>query len=75
MQDHNSDSEIAFTCNRDEVSSRDQTRPVMKKFLFTSEFHSGMKRVEIHPGMKFNLKGNLLLCMFIIFSQLLKLEA
>ena len=33
----------AFTCNRNEISSRDETRP-------------GMKRVEFHPGMKFNLK-------------------
>ena len=37
--------------------------PGMKKFLFTSEFHLGMKRVECHPGMKFNLKGNLPLSM------------
>ena len=45
----------AFTCNRDEISSRDETRLGMKKILFTREFHSGMKRVEFHPGMKFNL--------------------
>ena len=53
----------AFTCNRDEISSRDETRPGMKKFLFTREFHPGMKRVEFHPGMKFNLKENLPLSM------------
>ena len=29
----------------------------IKKFLFTCEFHSGMKRVE--SQMKFNLKENL----------------
>ena len=33
-----------------------ESHPGMKKFLFTCEFHSGMKRVEFHPGMKFNLK-------------------
>ena len=44
----------AFTCNRDEISSRDETRPGMKKFLFTREFHPGMKRVEFHSGMKPN---------------------
>ena len=49
----------AFTCNRDKFSSWDETRPGMKKFLFTHEFHAGMKRVEFHPGMKFNLKENL----------------
>ena len=52
-----------FTCNRDEISSQDQTCPGMKKFLFTSEFHPGMKRVELHPWMKFNLKENLPLSM------------
>ena len=31
----------------------------MKKFMFRSEFHPGMKRVELHLGMKFNLKENL----------------
>ena len=41
----------------------DETRPGMKKFLFTREFHLRMKRVEFHPGMKFNLKENLLLSM------------
>ena len=46
----------AFTCNRDAISSRDETRPGMKKFLFISEFHPGIKPVEFHPGMKFNLK-------------------
>ena len=53
----------AFTCNRDEISSWDETRPGMKKFLFTRKFHPGMKRVEFHPGMKFNLKENLPLSM------------
>ena len=53
----------AFTCNRDEISSRDETGPGMKKFLFTSEFHPGMKRVEFHPGMKCGLKENLTLSM------------
>ena len=53
----------AFTCNRDQISSRDETRPRIKKFLFTREFHPGMKRVEFHPGMKFNLKENLPLSM------------
>ena len=70
----------AFTCNRDEISSGDETRPGMKKFLFTREFHSGMKRVEFHPEMKFNLQENLPLSMMKIykkishFSQLLKSE-
>ena len=36
----------AFTCNRDEISSQDETRPGMKKILLTREFHLGMKRVE-----------------------------
>ena len=49
----------AFTCNRDEISYRDETCPGMKKFLFTREFYPGMKRVEFHPGMKFNLKENI----------------
>ena len=49
----------ALTCNRDDISSWDETRPEMKKCLFTREFHPGMKRVEFHPGMKFNLKENL----------------
>ena len=45
-----------FTCNRDEISSRDESRPDMKKILFTPEFHPGMKQVEFHPGMTFSLK-------------------
>ena len=69
-----------FTCNRDEISSRDETRPEMKKFLFTLEFHPRMKRVEFHPGMKFNLKENLPLSMMktykiFHFSRLLTSEA
>ena len=36
-----------------------KSHPGMKKFLFTRKFHPGMKRVEFHPGMKFNLKENL----------------
>ena len=47
-------SKSVFTCNRDEISSGDETRPGMKKFLFTREFH---------PAMKFNLKENLSLNM------------
>ena len=43
-----------------------------------SKLHPVMKRVEFHPGMKFNLKENLPLNVktikFLIFSQLLKLE-
>ena len=71
----------AFICNRDEISSRDETRPGVKKNLFTREFHPGMKRVEFHPRMKFNLKENLPLSMMktynkiFHFSQLLKSEA
>ena len=56
-------SKSAFTCNRDEISSPDETRPGMKKFLFTREFHPEMKRVEFDPGMKFNLEENLPLSM------------
>ena len=58
-----------------------KSRPGMKKFLFTREFRPGMKRVEFHPGMKFNLKENLPLSMMKTcnkishFSQLLKSEA
>ena len=57
-----------------------KSRPGMKKFLFTREFRPGMKRVEFHPGMKFNLKENLPLSMMKTcnkishFSQLLKSE-
>ena len=40
-----------------------KAHPRMKKFLFTSEFHPVMKRVEFHPPMKFNLKENLPLSM------------
>ena len=54
----------AFTCNRDEISSWDETCPGMKKFLFTREFHSRMKFCWFHPfQMKFNLKENLPLSM------------
>ena len=35
----------------------------MKKFLFTCQFHPGMKRVEFHPGMNLNLNENLPLSM------------
>ena len=52
-----------FVYNRDEISSRDETHLKMKKFLFTREFHPGMKQAEFHPGMKFNLKENLSLSM------------
>ena len=46
-----------------------KSHPGMKKILFTSEFHlgmkrvifhPGMKRVVFHPGMKFKLQENLL---------------
>ena len=40
-----------------------KSHPGMEKFLFTPEFHPGMKQVEFHPGMKFNLKENLPLSM------------
>ena len=40
-----------------------KSHPVMKKFLFTREFHPGIIRVEFHPRMKFNLKENLPLLM------------
>ena len=72
---------MAFTCNQYKISSQDETRPGMKKFLFTREFHPRMKRVEFHPEMKFNLKENLPLSMMKTynkishFSQLLKSEA
>ena len=33
------------------------------KKLFGREFDPGMKRLEFHPGMKFNLKENLQLSM------------
>ena len=70
-----------FTCNQDEISSQGDTRPGMKKILFTREFYPGMKREEFHSGMKFNLKENLPLSMMKTynkishFSQLLKSEA
>ena len=48
-----------FTYNRDVILSRDETRLWMKKNMFTSEFHPGMKPVEFHPRMKFSLKENL----------------
>ena len=40
-----------------------KSHPGMQKFLFTREFHLGMKRIEFHTGMKFNLKENLPLSM------------
>ena len=58
-----------------------KSHPEMKKILFTREFHPGMKRVEFHTGMKFDLKENLPLSMMKTynkishFSQLLKSEA
>ena len=53
-----------------------KSHPGVKKILFTPNFHSGMKRVEFHPGMKYNLKENLPECENRIynFSQLLKVE-
>ena len=33
-----------------------KSHPGMKKFLFTREFHPGMRRVEFHRGMKLNLE-------------------
>ena len=36
-----------------------KSHPGMKKFLFTRGFHLGMKRVEFHSEMKFNLKENI----------------
>ena len=42
-----------FTCNRDE------TRPRIKKLLFTHEFHLGIKQAEFHSGMKLCLRKNL----------------
>ena len=39
----------AFTFNWDEISSRDEFHSGTKKFLFTPEFHPGIKRVEFHP--------------------------
>ena len=59
----NATSKSAFPRNRDEFSFWDKNRPAMKKFLFTRESHLGMKQVEFHPGMKFNLKENLPLSM------------
>ena len=56
----NSFSKSAFICNQDEISSLDETCPGMKKFLCTHEFYPGMKQLEFHPRMKFNLKENLL---------------
>ena len=38
------------------ISSQDEVRHGMKRFLFTREFHPRMKREEFHPGIKFNLK-------------------
>ena len=40
-----------------------KSSPGMKIFLCTREFHLGMKRVELHPGMRFYLKENLPLSM------------
>ena len=51
---------LHVTGNRDEISSRDETRPGMKKYLFAREFHPvEFTRVEFHPGMKFILKENI----------------
>ena len=43
--------------------TKTKSHPGMKKFLITREFHTGMKHVEFHRGMKFNLKENLPLSM------------
>ena len=40
-----------FTCNRDEILSRDETHHGMKKFLFTLKLHSEMKLVQFHLRM------------------------
>ena len=49
----------AFACNQDAILSRDETLTGKKKILFTREFRPRMKRVEFHPGIKFNLTQNL----------------
>ena len=35
-----------------------KSHPGMKNFFFTREFRPGMKRAELHAGMKFILKEN-----------------
>lgn len=44
-----------FTCNQDEISSRNETRPELKKNLFRAKFHLGMKfsfKVSLSWSMK-----------------------
>ena len=48
-----------------------KSHPGMKTSLFTREFHRRMKRVEFHPGMKFNLKENLSLSMMKAYNKFL----
>ena len=52
-----------FTCNRDEISSWNETRLWVKKIMFTRKFYPEMKQVNFHPWIKFNLKENLSLSM------------
>ena len=47
-----------------------KSHPEMKKILFTREFHPGMKRVEFHTGMKFDLKENLPLSMMKTYNKI-----
>ena len=47
-----------------------ESHPEMKKILFTREFHPGMKRVEFHTGMKFDLKENLPLSMMKTYNKI-----
>ena len=67
----------AFACNGDKISSQDETLPGMKKFIFTREFHPGIKRVEFHPRIKFNLKENLPLSMMknLLFFSIIEIRS
>ena len=47
-----------------------KSHPEMEKFMFTRQFHPGMKRVEFRPGMKLNLKENLPLSMMKTYNKI-----
>ena len=54
-----------------------ETRPEMKKIIFTHKFLPGIKQVESHSGMKFslNMVSYTMVSKKTCFSQLLKWEA
>ena len=79
LKDYESKKNIAGVPTNEICKTLGQIR--VRLHITEMKSHPGMKRVEFHPGVKFNLKENLLLSMMKTdneishFSQLLKSEA